>query len=59
MTQDIDGNRAIMLSKKGKLAVPEPLIRGHLVQKDERSAISRHLIGDCQFIELQDCHALT
>jgi hypothetical protein len=45
MSQDIDGDRAILRVKIGVLMVPEPVVSSHLVDKNERNPLTVYLIG--------------
>src|SRR5215831_1261114 len=45
MSQDINGDRAIPCMKIGLLIVPESMISGHLVDKNERNSLSLYFIG--------------
>src|SRR5436305_13735991 len=45
MSQDINGDRAIPCAKMGVLIVPEPVVSGHLVDKNEWNPLSCRLIG--------------
>ena len=59
VAQNIDGHREVLARKRGKLMLPNPAVRSHLVDEYQGNALSSRIIDYCTATQLYCRHTVT